>query len=147
MFLVVTLVSSCVHSYSCVYMYTDPFLTRFLSYLSLFTFFMLVLVSSANALVLFLGWEGVGLCSYLLIGFWYTRAQAGKAATKAFLVNKIGDLFLLSSISLILLTFHSVDFFLLASLAPYFPSSILEIIAIFALIGVVGKSAQIGLHT
>lgn len=93
MFIVVTTISSCVHVYSCVYMYTDAYLTRFMSYLSLFTFFMLLLVSSSNLLILFLGWEGVGLCSYLLIGFWYTRAQAGKAATKAFLINKIGDLF------------------------------------------------------
>ena len=69
MFLVVGVVSTCVHFYSCVYMYTDPFLSRFLSYLSLFTFFMLLLVSSGNFLVLFMGWEGVGLCSYLLIGF------------------------------------------------------------------------------
>jgi len=147
MFLVVTLVSSCVHTYSCVYMYTDPFLTRFLSYLSFFTFFMLILVSSANLLVLFLGWEGVGLCSYLLIGFWYTRAQAGKAATKAFLVNKIGDLFLLTSICIVVVTAHSIDFASMSALAPYFPTSVLEIIAGFALIGVVGKSAQVGLHT
>jgi len=69
MFIVVALVSSCVHIYSSVYMYADPYLTRFMSYLSLFTFFMLLLVSSSNLLVLFLGWEGVGLCSYLLIGF------------------------------------------------------------------------------
>jgi NADH:ubiquinone oxidoreductase subunit 5 (subunit L)/multisubunit Na+/H+ antiporter MnhA subunit len=108
---------------------------------------MLILVSSANLLVLFLGWEGVGLCSYLLIGFWYTRAQAGKAATKAFLVNKIGDLFLLTSISIVVVTVHSIDFASISALAPYFPTSVLEIIAGFALIGVVGKSAQVGLHT
>lgn len=147
MFLVVTTVSSCVHVYSCVYMYTDPFLTRFMSYLSLFTFFMLVLVSSGNLLVLFLGWEGVGLCSYLLIGFWYTRAQAGKAATKAFLINKVGDLFLLTGISLAFITFHSCDFGVMSALAPYLPSDLLEIIAAFMLIGAVGKSAQVGLHT
>jgi NADH-ubiquinone oxidoreductase chain 5 len=98
-------------------------------------------------LILFLGWEGVGLCSYLLIGFWYTRAQAGKSATKAFLINKIGDLFLLSSIGISFLSFHSVDFSVMSSLAPYFPSDVLEIVAIFSLIGAVGKSAQIGLHT
>lgn len=147
MFLVVTIVSSCVHMYSCVYMYTDPFLARFMSYLSLFTFFMLVLVSSSNLLVLFLGWEGVGLCSYLLIGFWYTRAQAGKAATKAFLINKVGDLFLLAGISLAFISFHSCDFGVMSTLAPYFPSDLLEIIAVFMLIGAVGKSAQVGLHT
>ena len=147
MFIVVTGVSSCVHLYSCVYKYTDPFLARFMSYLSLFTFFMLVLVSSGNLLVLFLGWEGVGLCSYLLIGFWYTRAQAGKAATKAFLINKVGDLFFLTGIALVFISFHSCDFGLVSVLAPYFPSDTLEIIAAFILIGAVGKSAQIGLHT
>jgi NADH-ubiquinone oxidoreductase chain 5 len=147
MFLVVTTVSSCVHLYSCVYMYTDPFLTRFLSYLSLFTFFMLILVSSSNLLVLFLGWEGVGLCSYLLIGFWYTRAQAGKASTKAFLINKVGDLFLLSGISLVFMSFHSVDFGVISALVAYFPADALEVIACFLLVGAVGKSAQVGLHT
>ena len=147
MFLVVTMVSFCVHVYSCVYMYTDPFLTRFMSYLSLFTFFMLVLVSSSNLLVLFLGWEGVGLCSYLLIGFWYTRVQAGKAATKAFLINKVGDLFLLTGVSLVFVIFHSVDFGTVSALAPYFPVDTLEVIAGFLLVGAVGKSAQVGLHT
>lgn len=147
MFIVVTLVSSCVHVYSCVYMYADPYLTRFMSYLSLFTFFMLLLVSSGNLLVLFLGWEGVGLCSYLLIGFWYTRAQAGKAATKAFLINKVGDLFLLTGISIILLVFHTLDFASLSILVAYYPTNIVEIISIFLFLGAVGKSAQIGLHT
>ena len=147
MFLVVGVVSSCVHLYSCVYMYTDPFLSRFLSYLSLFTFFMLLLVSSSNFLVLFMGWEGVGLCSYLLIGFWYTRAQAGKAATKAFLINKVGDLFLLTGISLIFMLFHSLDFSVISILAAFQSNDMLEIIAIFLFMGAVGKSAQIGLHT
>jgi len=147
MFIVVTLVSSCVHMYSCVYMYTDPFLSRFMSYLSLFTFFMLLLVSSSNLLVLFLGWEGVGLCSYLLIGFWYTRAQAGKAATKAFLINKVGDLFLLAGISLCVLTFHSLDYGTLSILSNFYPTNTIEVISIFLFIGAVGKSAQIGLHT
>ena len=147
MFLVVTIVSSCVHLYSCVYMYTDPFLTRFMSYLSLFTFFMLVLVSSANLLVLFLGWEGVGLCSYLLIGFWHTRPQAGKASTKAFLINKVGDLFLLSGLSLAFMSFHTFDFGVIDVLAPYCSTDVLEVVACFILIGAVGKSAQIGLHT
>ena len=108
---------------------------------------MLLLVSSANLLVLFLGWEGVGLCSYLLIGFWYTRAQAGKAATKAFLINKVGDLFLLTGISLTFITFHSVDFGVISALAHCLPSDILEVICAFFLIGAVGKSAQVGLHT
>jgi NADH:ubiquinone oxidoreductase subunit 5 (subunit L)/multisubunit Na+/H+ antiporter MnhA subunit len=147
MFIVVTLISSLVHIYSCVYMYTDPFLSRFLAYLSLFTFFMLLLVSSGNILVLFVGWEGVGLCSYLLIGFWHTRAQAGKAATKAFIINKIGDLFLLIGISLIFIVFHSLDFSVISVLIPFCPTNIVEAISIFLFLGAVGKSAQIGLHT
>lgn len=147
MFIVVTTVSLLVHIYSSVYMFTDPFLSRFMAYLSLFSFFMLVLVSSGNILVLFLGWEGVGLCSYLLIGFWHTRIQAGKAATKAFLINKIGDLFLLSGISLIFMAFHSLDFSVISLLSPFCPPDTIELIAMFLFIGAVGKSAQIGLHT
>lgn len=147
MFLVVTLISSCVHIYSWIYMYTDPYLSRFMSYLSLFTFFMLILVASSNFLVLFLGWEGVGLCSYLLIGFWYTRFQAGKAATKAFLLNKIGDLFFLVAISGFIFIFHTVDFATLSLLVIFCPDQILNILTFCLLIGAVGKSAQIGLHT
>lgn len=128
-------------------MYTDPFLSRFMSYLSLFTFFMLLLVSSGNLLVLFFGWEGVGLCSYLLISFWYTRAQAGKAATKAFILNKIGDLFLLTGIGVIFMLFHTVDFAAVSLLIPHCPEELTEFIAILLFIGAVGKSAQIGLHT
>jgi NADH:ubiquinone oxidoreductase subunit 5 (subunit L)/multisubunit Na+/H+ antiporter MnhA subunit len=83
----------------------------------------------------------------LLIGFWYTRAQAGKAATKAFLINKVGDLFLLTGIGLVFISFHSCDFGVMSTLAPYFPDDVLEIISAFMLIGAVGKSAQVGLHT
>lgn len=147
MFVVVTTVSSIVHLYSCAYMYTDPFLSRFMSYLSLFTFFMLLLVSSGNLLILFFGWEGVGLCSYLLIGFWYTRAQAGKAATKAFIINKIGDLFLLVGICSVFALLHTVDFGTISALISYCPEELTEIVAIFLFIGAVGKSAQVGLHT
>lgn len=147
MFIVVSLVSSIVHIYSSVYMYTDPYLTKFMSYLSLFTFFMLLLVSANNLLVLFMGWEGVGLCSYLLIGFWHTRIQAAKSATKAFLINKIGDLFLLSGISFIFIIFNSLDFSTINSLVLYIPFDLVELIAIFLFVGAVGKSAQIGLHT
>lgn len=147
MFVVVTTVSTIVHMYSCAYMYTDPFLARFMSYLSLFTFFMLLLVSSSNLLVLFFGWEGVGLCSYLLIGFWYTRLQAGKAATKAFIINKIGDLFFLTGISVIFMTFHTIDFGTLSTLIIYCPEKLAEVISILLFIGAVGKSAQVGLHT
>jgi len=147
MFIVVALVSSCVHIYSSVYMYADPYLTRFMSYLSLFTFFMLLLVSSSNLLVLFLGWEGVGLCSYLLIGFWYTRVQAGKAATKAFLINKVGDLFLLSGISIVACVFHTLDFVSLNLVTGLALGDLVEISSVFLFLGAVGKSAQLGLHT
>lgn len=147
MFIVVTTVSSVVHLYSCVYMYSDPFLSRFMSYLSLFTFFMFLLVSADNLLVLFMGWEGVGLCSYLLIGFWYTRAQAGKAATKAFIINKIGDLFLLTGIAIIFMLFHTIEFSTLNNLSFQTPENMIELIAFFLFMGAVGKSAQVGLHT
>lgn len=147
MFIVVTTVSSVVHLYSSVYMYTDPLLSRFMSYLSLFTLFMLLLVSSNNLLVLFFGWEGVGLCSYLLIGFWHTRAQAGKAATKAFIINKIGDLFLLAGIGVTFMFFHTIDFSTISLLVGWCPEEFAEIISVFLFIGAVGKSAQVGLHT
>ena len=91
MLLVVTFVSALVHIYSIGYMSHDPHKPRFMSYLSLFTFSMLVLVVSDNFLQLFFGWEGVGLCSYLLIGFWYKKESANKAAIKAFIVNRVGD--------------------------------------------------------
>jgi proton-translocating NADH-quinone oxidoreductase chain L len=108
---------------------------------------MLLLVSAGNLLVLFLGWEGVGLCSYLLISFWYTRAQAVKAATKAFLVNKVGDLFLLSAIAVAVAVFYSTDFGVINSLVGFAPTQIIEIVCALLFIGAVGKSAQIGLHT
>ena len=91
MLLVVTIISSLVHLYSLDYMITDPHLPRFMSYLSLFTFFMLILITGNNFVVLFLGWEGVGLSSYLLINFWFTRIAANQAALKAFMLNRVGD--------------------------------------------------------
>ena len=91
MLLVVTFVSTLVHIYSCSYMNEDPHIAKFMSYISLFTFFMLMLVTANNFLQLFFGWEGVGLCSFLLISFWHTRIQANKAAIKAMVVNRIGD--------------------------------------------------------
>lgn len=93
MLCVVSLVSFLVHTYSVSYMSGDPHIIRFMSYLSLFTFFMLILVSADNYVQLFLGWEGVGLCSYLLVNFWFTREQANKSAMKAIIVNRIGDFF------------------------------------------------------
>jgi len=110
MLFVVTFISLLVHIYSCEYMKNDPHLQRFLAYLSLFTFFMIVLVTSNNFIQLFTGWEGVGICSYLLINFWFTRIQANKAAIKAVIVNRIGDTAFAIAIFLIFKTTGSVDF-------------------------------------
>ena len=110
MLLVVTFVSALVHIYSIGYMSHDPHKPRFMSYLSLFTFSMLALVVSDNFLQLFFGWEGVGLCSYLLIGFWYKKENANNAAIKAFIVNRIGDFGLAIAIFLIFLFFGTINF-------------------------------------
>ena len=111
MFLVVTFISLLVHFYSIDYMGQDPHFPRFMSYLSLFTFFMLILVSADNFLQLFVGWEGVGLCSYLLISFWYTRIQANKAAIKALIVNRIGDFALIIGITFCFFFISNINFF------------------------------------
>src|SRR5476649_2694838 len=110
MLIVVTGVSSMVHVYSVGYMAEDTSIPRFMAYLSLFTFFMLMLVTADNLVQLFFGWEGVGLASYLLIGFWYDRPSANAAAMKAFVVNRIGDLGFAVGIALVFLTFGSVEF-------------------------------------
>lgn len=138
-------------------MLDDPHLIRFSCYISLFTFFMLILVSSDNLLQLFFGWEGVGLCSYLLINFWYTRLQANKAAIQAIMVNKFGDISVMLAVSASFLLYSSVDFGLIFALTPYFinhtffilsyPINTISLIAFFLFIGAVGKSAQLGLHT
>lgn len=94
MLLAVLIVSSLVHIYSVDYMSRDPHNQRFFSYLSMFTFFMLILVSGDNYLIMFLGWEGIGISSYLLVNFWYTRIEANKAGIKALTVNRVGDMFL-----------------------------------------------------
>ena len=107
---VVTFVSSLVHIYSTEYMSHDPHLARFMSYLSLFTFFMLILVTADNYVQMFVGWEGVGLCSYLLINFWFTRIQANKAAIKAMVLNRIGDFALVLGILTIFIKFKAVDY-------------------------------------
>ncbi|MCC8369445.1 MAG: NADH-quinone oxidoreductase subunit L [Rickettsia endosymbiont of Oxypoda opaca] len=156
MFLVVTCVSSVVHVYSLGYMAEDTGLPKFLSFLSLFTFFMLMLVSADNFLQLFFGWEGVGLCSYLLIGFWYKKEVANKAAIKAFIVNRIGDFAFILGIIAIIFYCRSANFtevFLAAkelanapvNLFGFLPSR-LDIICLLLFIGCMGKSAQIGLH-
>ena len=148
MLILVTSVSFFVHLFSTSYMDGDPHLPRFMSYLSLFTFFMVVLVSSNNLIQLFIGWEGVGLCSYLLISFWFTRIQANKTAIKAMVINKIGDIGLLLGIILVWIFIGSLDYssifsFSHASLSSNYFS---ELIAFLLLIGVIGKSAQLGLH-
>jgi NADH-quinone oxidoreductase subunit L len=117
MVLMVTVVSSMIHVYSIGYMATDKSISRFMAYLSLFTFFMLMLVSSDNLVQMFFGWEGVGLASYLLIGFWYDRPSANKAAIKAFVVNRIGDFGFALGIFAIYFLFDSVVFDTIFNLA------------------------------
>lgn len=156
MLLVVSGVSCLVHLYSTDYLAGDPHQGRFLGYLSLFTGFMLILVAADNFIVMFFGWEGIGLASFLLIGFWYTRVQAGKSAIKAMLVNRVGDLGLALAISAIFLTFKCVDYTGAFAQVPnavntsfsFFSFNVdkLTIIAFLIFFAALGKSAQIGLH-
>ena len=149
MLILVTSVSFFVHLFSTSYMNGDPHLPRFMSYLSLFTFFMIILVTSNNLIQLFIGWEGVGLCSYLLIGFWYTRIQANKSAIKAMIINKVGDIGLLLAIVLVWVEVGSLDYDSIFSYSFFITKDnwTLDLISLLLLIGVIGKSAQIGLHT
>jgi NADH-ubiquinone oxidoreductase chain 5 len=152
----VNFISFFVHLYSIEYMSHDPHLPRFMSYLSLFTFFMLILVTADNYIQMFVGWEGVGLCSYLLINFWYHRIQANKAGIKAMIINRIGDFSLIIGILLLFIYYKSVNYNLVAALTPFMQTSniiflnfkmdLVTIIGIFLFIGAVGKSAQLGLH-
>lgn len=148
MLIVVTTVSAIVHLYSIGYMEEDPCIPRFMSYLSLFTFFMLMLVTSNNILQLFFGWEGVGLCSYLLIGFWYEKPSANAAAIKAFIVNRVADLAFILGIASLFINFDSIyfkDIFLKVS--SFKDNHVIDITCLLLFIGAMGKSAQIGLHT
>ena len=157
MLVVVTLVSSLVHIYSIGYMAHDPHKTRFMSYLSLFTFAMLTLVTSDNFLQLFFGWEGVGLCSYLLIGFWYKKNSANSAAIKAFIVNRVGDFGFALGIFLIFYSFNTLNYVEVFNAVPNNLNNDIEflglkinsinLICILLFIGSMGKSAQIFLHT
>lgn len=154
---VVVGISLFVHLYSISYMAEDPHLPRFMSYLSLFTFFMVILVTANNFLQMFVGWEGVGVCSFLLINFWYTRIQANKAAIKAMLVNRIGDFFILLALFLLIYCFNTLEydnifsqylliknhFFLCFGYSVYYTDAI----AACLFLGAMGKSAQLGLHT
>lgn len=154
---VVLFISFFVHLYSIEYMSHDPFLSRFMSLLSLFTAFMLVLVTGDNLVQMFLGWEGIGLSSYLLINFWFSRIQANKAAMKAVIVNRIGDFGLLLGILFCFLHFKSVEYSPIFALVPYFCNKklclftlecdVLSVIGLLFFVGAVGKSAQLGLHT
>ena len=157
MLVVVTLISSVVHIYSIGYMSHDKNKPRFMSYLSLFTFSMLVLVTSDNFLQLFFGWEGVGVCSYFLIGFWYKREKANSAAIKAFLVNRVGDFGLALGIFLIFYIFGSINYNEVFNMVPNIQTNeitflgykinSINLICTLLFIGSMGKSAQIFLHT
>ena len=157
MLVVVTWVSTVVHIYSVGYMHDDPHQPRFMAYLSLFTFCMLMLVTADNFVQLFFGWEGVGLCSYLLIGFWFKKNEANAAAMKAFIVNRVGDFGLALGIALVFFTFGSVEFESVLPRAAQFADHhtvlmgysfhTLTAICILLFIGAMGKSAQLLLHT
>jgi NADH-ubiquinone oxidoreductase chain 5 len=127
MLIVVTSISSLVHLYSTCYMENDPHLPRFMSYLSLFTFFMLILVTADNFLQMFLGWEGIGLASYLLINFWFGRLQANKAAIKAMIVNRVGDFGLALGIFGVFYQFKALDYATVFAIAPAVRANPLEI--------------------
>jgi len=153
MILVVTGIGSLIHLYSVAYMHeeTDPDYARYFSYLNLFCFFMLMLVLGSNFLVMFVGWEGVGLCSYLLIGFYYEKQSASDAAKKAFIVNRVGDFAFILGVLLLVVTFNSLDFTTIALAVKQMPVEAtfgtLSLITLLLFIGATGKSAQIPLYT
>jgi len=146
MLIPVLMISLLVHIYSIGYMSHDPHNQRFFSYLSLFTFMMIVLVTSNNILLLFVGWEGVGICSYLLVSFWFTRIAANQSSISAFLTNRVGDCFLTIGIFAILWSLGNIDYSTIFSLSPYLNKDIITFIGICLLIGAMAKSSQIGLH-
>ncbi len=149
MLLVVSGVSFIIHIYSIGYMYDDPGYPRFFAYLNLFVFFMLTLVGANNFLMMFVGWEGVGLCSYLLIGYWYEKQSASDAGKKAFVVNRIGDFGFLLGIFLIFWTFGTLNFREVFALASKYPvgSGVITAATLLLFVGATGKSAQIPLYT
>ena len=149
MLLVVTGVGFVIHVYSVGYMKDDPGFNRFFAYMNLFVFSMLLLVLGANYPIMFIGWEGVGLCSYLLIGFWFRNHEYNNAAKKAFIMNRIGDLGFLLGVFLIFTTFNSVTFDQVFAQAKSMPvgSPVIAAITLLLFIGAVGKSAQIPLYT
>jgi NADH-quinone oxidoreductase subunit L len=149
MLLIITGVGFLIHLYSIGYMHDDAGFGKFFAYLNLFVFFMLLLVMGSNYIVMFIGWEGVGLCSYLLIGFWYTNASYADAAKKAFIMNRIGDLGFLLGVFIITAVFKSVEF------ATIFPQaatmirgdSLFTVVTLLLFVGAIGKSAQLPLFT
>lgn len=146
MLLPVLIVSSLVHIYSISYMSHDPHNQRFFSYLSLFTFMMIILVTGNNYLLMFVGWEGVGICSYLLVNFWFTRIAANQSSISALLTNRVGDCFLTIGIFAMLWSFGNIDYNLIFSLVPYYNENIITLIGICLVIGATAKSSQVGLH-
>nr|ABU50153.1 NADH dehydrogenase subunit 5 [Beauveria bassiana] len=146
MLIPVLIISSLVHFYSIGYMSHDPHSQRFFSYLSLFTFMMIILVTGNNYLLMFVGWEGVGVCSYLLVSFWFTRIAANQSSLSAFLTNRVGDAFLTIGMFIILWSLGNLDYSIVFSLAPYINENIITIIGICLLIGAMAKSSQVGLH-
>ncbi len=146
MLIPVLIISSLVHIYSIGYMSSDPHNQRFFSYLSLFTFMMIILVTADNYLLMFVGWEGVGVCSYLLVSFWFTRIAANQSSLSAFLTNRVGDWLLAVGMFAILWSLGNLDYTLAFSLSPYINENTIIIIGICLLIGAMAKSSQLGLH-
>jgi NADH-ubiquinone oxidoreductase chain 5 len=152
MLVVVTFISFLVHVYSIEYMREDPHQIRFFSYISIFTFFMVILVTAGNLVQLFIGWEGVGICSYLLINFWYSRIDANKSSIMAMITNKVGDICLLVAFAIVFYIYKSFDFSVIFSYhlvnAFYYSldKELIFVICFLFVLGAVGKSAQLGLH-
>ena len=147
MMIPVVFISTLINIFSTDYMSEDPHNQRFFSYLSLFTFFMLLLVSGANYFVMFVGWEGIGVVSYLLINFWFTRLQANKAAILALTMNRVGDMGLSIGFFALFALFGSIDYATVFSLSPYLNETAITIIGLLLLSGAMAKSAQIPLHS
>jgi len=158
MLIVVIPTSALIHCYSISYMVSDRNITRFIGYLSFFTLMMIILTTASNFILMFLGWEGIGLASYLLINFWYTRRQANKASLKAVIINRIGDLFLILAIAMLYFFSGSIDYLIIFNLNlnvilptliqfNTFSINYIDLITLFILIAAMAKSAQIGLHT
>jgi len=146
MLIPVLIISLLVHIYSIGYMSHDPHNQRFFSYLSLFTFMMIILVTANNLLIMFIGWEGVGVCSYLLVSFWFTRIAANQSSISAFLTNRVGDCFLTIGMFIIIWSIGNLDYTTIFSISPYINENIVTLIGICLLIGAMAKSSQIGLH-